>query len=106
MAGKTVSDKSAVMSAATAQGVATIPSTTGWYKGARGAMNAGGQPNVSIVITEIISSTTLGVRIVSDQIGGATSGFNAGRSDISAYNGGTLYQHNGFVYNNDDQPLA
>jgi hypothetical protein len=104
MAGKIVKATSAAITAATATGYVTIASTVGWYAGAKGAMTNGGQPNVPVIITEIASATQLGVRILSDD--DLQNKPNYGRSNVSAYNGGVLYQHEQFVFNPNDQPLA
>lgn len=73
-----------------------------------GLVMAGGATTVSIVITEIKSATELGVRIVSNDLLGQslTAGPDYGRSDPTAYNSGTVYQWEGFVYNNNDLPLS
>lgn len=107
MAGKTIAPKSAAITAATATGYVTIAATTGWYKNAKGAMTAAGQPNRSITITEILSATQMGVRIEpDDHLGPAAHGPNYGRSDVSLYNGGVVIQHEQFIFNIDDLPLS
>lgn len=113
MAGKIVKATSATVTSSTAAGYATIASTTGWYAGAKGYLTKPATATVSIVITEIVSSTVLGVRIVSDDPRGVTSGVsnsapNYGRSDISAYSGGTgvIYQNDQVIYNPNDNPLT
>lgn len=104
MAGKLISAKSATITGATAAGYVTVASTTGWYAGAKGFMTNTGQPNVPIVVTEIASSTQLGVRIRNDD--DLKNEPDYGRSNVSAYNGGTIYQNDQFVFNPNDQPLA
>lgn len=70
----------------------------------------GGVDNKSIVITEIASATSLGVRIVADDVlGPNASGPNYGRSSMTPYNsavGGMVYQHEQFIFNPDDLPLS
>lgn len=103
MAGKIIAAKSATTTAATTTGYVTIASTTGWYVGAKGALNQPGQPNVSIIITEVASATSLGVRILPDSVvGPVISSPNYGRSDVSAYNAGTIYQYDQFLYSKDE----
>lgn len=104
MAGKLIAPKSASITAATATGYVTVASTTGWYAGAKGWMTFGGQPNVPVVITEVASATSLGVRIVNEN--DLKNAPNYGRSNVSAYNGGTIYQNEQFIFNPNDQPLA
>lgn len=110
MAGRNVKQVSATITGATATGYLTVASTTGFYAGAKGAMINAGQANVSVVITEVASATSLGIRIVSDDALGITAGVgNAGprygRSSVTAYNGGTIIQHDQFVFNPNDKPL-
>lgn len=104
MAGKLIAPKSAAITAATAAGYVTIASTTGWYANAKGWMAFGGQPTVPVVITEVASATQLGVRIVNEN--DLLNRPNYGRSNVSAYNGGTINQNDQFIYNPNDQPLA
>lgn len=104
MAGKLIKPLTAAITAATATGYVTIASTTGWYAGARGAMTNGGQPNVPVIITEIASATQLGVRILDDN--DLNNRPNYGRSNVAAYNGGAIYQHDQFLFNPNDNPLA
>ena len=110
MAGRIVKEISAAITAASNAGLITIASTTGFYEGGTGAMVNGGQPNVSIVIVDIVSATTMKVRIVPQTVFlSATtqaSGPNYGYSDVSAYNGGTIIMHAQLVYNKNDAPLT
>lgn len=111
MAGRIVKQVSAAISGTTAAGYVTVASTTGFYAGAKGAMVNAGQPNVAIVITEVASATSLGIRIVPEDSFGTTNGVgnaapNYGRSNVTAYNGGTVIQHEQFIFNPNDQPLA
>lgn len=104
MAGRIIAAKAATITAATASGFVTIASTTGWYAGAKGWMAAGGQPNVPVVITEVTSATQLGVRIVNEN--DLLNRPNYGRSNVSAYNTGTINQNEQFIFNPNDQPLS
>lgn len=72
-----------------------------------GATLAGGFDNKTITITEIVSATVMGVRIEpDDHVGPAAHGTNYGRSDMTAYNGATIYQHDQFIFNPNDLPLS
>lgn len=74
-----------------------------------GLVLAGGAAGVTIVITEIVSATQMGVRIVPDSVVGAqTYGPDYGRSDCSAFNtaNGVIYQNEQFIFNIDDLPLS
>lgn len=67
----------------------------------------GGLANRSVVITEISSATVLGVRLVpDDHLGPAAHGPDYGRSDMTAWNNATIYQHEQFIYNINDLPLS
>ena len=110
MAGRIIKSLSSAIPGATAAGYITVASTTGYYAGAKGNMTNSGQPNVAVVITEIVSSTSLGIRIVPENAFGITNGIgnagpNYGRNDVSTYNGGTIYQHEQFIFNPNDKPL-
>lgn len=111
MAGRLIKPISAAITAATAGGYITVASTTGFYAGAKGWMTNTGQANVPVTITEISSATVIGIRIETENPFGITNGRsnsapNYGRSDVSAYNGGTIYQNDQFIFNPNDQPLA
>lgn len=111
MAGRIVKAISAAISAASTGGYITVASTTGFYAGAKGQMVNSGQPNVQVVITEVASATSLGIRVIPENPtaivnGKSNSAPNYGRSDISAYNGGTIYQNEQLIYNPNDLGLA
>jgi len=108
MAGKIIKEKSATITSAASTGYVTIASTTGWYAGAKGSISKPATASRMVVITEILSSTQLGVRLLPDDwhvVGAA--GPNYGRSDVSAYSGGTgtLVQFEQFLFNPDEKPL-
>lgn len=104
MAGKIIDYKTNAITAATATGYITISSVAGYYKGATVVLINGVQPVIQCVITEVLTGTDqLGICIRNSNAGSVP---NYGRSNISAYNGGTIYQHEQLVYNNNDQPLA
>jgi hypothetical protein len=108
MAGRLVKQISATITgvAAGANGYITVASTVGFYAGAKGSMNIGGA-GVSVIITEVASATSLGVRIIPDdwfQPGAA--GPNYGRSVTTAYNGGTITQYEQLIFNPNDAPLT
>jgi hypothetical protein len=107
MAGKIIAAKSAAITAINATGYVTIASTTGWYAGAKGSITAAGQTTRTLVITEVQSATVLGVRFVNDDttVPGAAAP-NYGRSDPTAYNLGTIYQNDQFIFNPNDLPLS
>jgi hypothetical protein len=110
MSGRIVKHVSAAITGATATGYLTVASTAGFYAGAKGAMINAGQDNVAVVITEVASATSLGIRIVPEDAFGITGGKgnaapNYGRSNVSAYNGGTIIQHEQFIFNPNDKPL-
>jgi hypothetical protein len=111
MAGRIVKAISATITGATAEGYITVASTVGFYASATGFMTATGEPNVAVVIVEVKSGTELGIRIIPDNPLGITNGKgnaapNYGLSDVSAYDGGTIYQSEQFIYNPNDEPLA
>lgn len=110
MAGKLVNAISATITSSTAAGYVNVASTTGFYVGGRGAMTKAATPNVQIVITEIVSATQMGVRIVPETIldNPGAGAPNYGRSDASAYSGGTglIFMHAQLIYNNNDLPLT
>lgn len=111
MAGRIVKQVSAAITGTGATGYVTVASTTGFYAGAKGAMTNTGQPNVAVVITEVASSTSLGIRIVPENAFGTTNGVgnsapNYGRSTVTAYNGGQIIQHEQFIFNPNDLPLS
>ena len=110
MSGKLIDSKHAAITAATSTGYISIASTTGWYKGATAYLNAAGQDNVEVTITEIVSATQMGVRLNTDPRGSSTAmsrpAPNYGRSDLSAYNGGTVDQPAQLIYNPNESPLT
>lgn len=74
-----------------------------------GLVLAGGAASVTCVITEVVSGTQMGVRIVPDSVVGAqTYGPDYGRSDCSAFHtaNGVIYQNEQFIFNIDDLPLS
>jgi hypothetical protein len=75
-------DKTAAITGASAVGVITIASTTGYYAGTKGWVSKGGQPGANIVISQVVDGTTLQCRLDLPYISGG--------SDLSLYNGGTL----------------
>lgn len=106
MAGKNIGHKSSAITAVTASGLITIASTTGYYKNAIVWMNDATSTAANAkrgVIMEVVSSTQLAILLRSNDAGEAPK---YGRSDMTAYNGGSITQHEQFVYNNDDAPLA
>lgn len=103
MSGKNIDFKSSAISAATATGYVTISSTTGWYKGATvWIKNSAATEAKECLITEVTSGTVLGI-LIKGTIG---EGPRYGRSNVSAFNGGTLTQLEQLVYNTNDTPLA
>lgn len=102
MAGRIVKAVSGTITAASATGYITLASTTGFYEGAKGWMINGGQPNVPVVITSV-SASQLGIRVLNEN--DLKNPPNYGRSDVSAYNGGTIYQNEQFIFNPNDKPL-
>lgn len=113
MAGKIIKELSATLSGAAATGYVTVASTTGFYKGAVCTLSNTGQPGLTVEITEVASGTSLGLRqIPEDPLGrlGAPSdralAFNYGRTSLTAYNGGTLYQPEQLIYNPNDLGLS
>lgn len=107
MAGKLINHVAATITGVNATGYVTVASTTGFYKGAKGAMTAGGQPSVSIVITEVASATSLGVRIVPDNhVSAGAHGTDYGRTNPTAYNTGSIIQHEQFLFNPNDLGLS
>lgn len=108
MAGRIIKGISATITgvAAGANGYITVASTTGFYAGAKGSMTVGGL-GVSVIITEVASATSLGIRILPDDwfVPGA-AGPNYGRSVTTAYNGGTIVQHEQLIFNPNDAPLT
>lgn len=103
MAGQIVKAASAAITAASATGYLTVSTANAalFYPRAFVWVNASGQPNVLGQITEINTTTgAMGVKLVThpnDPIGG--EGDNYGRSDLSAYNGGTIYMDEQLIYN-------
>ena len=75
-------NKTAAITGASAVGVITIASTTGYYAGTKGWVSKGGQPGVNIVISQVVDGTTLQCRLDLPYISGG--------SDLSLYNAGTL----------------
>lgn len=71
-----------------------------------GVVMSGGLASLSIVIAEVPSATSLGVRILPDSVVGTViSGPNYGRSDMTGYSAATIYQHEQFIFNYNDFPL-
>lgn len=115
MAGRLVKAQTAAITGATTAGVITVASTTGWYATAYGNMIQGANRTRCYII-EVLSSTTLAVRIIPDNPTGESTNIAGGsvvnsapnynRSDVSTYNGGTIYQDEQFIYNPNDAPLT
>lgn len=104
MAGKIIPAKSATVTVASAAGYITIASTTGYYKGAKAWLSKTGQTSVRVIITEVVSATVLGVRVINDN-GSVTN--NYGRSDVSAFTtSGVINLEEQFVYSANDTGLA
>jgi hypothetical protein len=100
MAGREIQHKASAITAATASGYITVASVTGYYKNAVVYLNAAGQPTVRCVITAIdTTANTLGILIRDIEAGSVPS---YGRSNISAYNGGSVTQNAQFVYDYSD----
>lgn len=108
MAGKYIKAAQSAISAATATGYITVSSVANFYERAFVWLNNSGQPNVLAQITEILTGTNqLGVRLVNhpgEAIGGEPT--NYGRSNLSAYNGGTVYQDEQLIYNRGENIVA
>jgi len=105
MAGKNIGHKTNAITAVTATGYITIASTVGYYKNAIVWMNDATSTvanNKRAVITEVLSATQLGIGLRSNDPGEAP---RYGRSDMTAYNGGSITQLEQLIYNNDDKPL-
>ena len=98
MAGKEIGFVVGTITGVDATGYVTLAATTGFYKGAIVWLNHAGQPSTRAVITAV-TSTTLGVRYVETDPGTAPS---YGRSDPTLYNGGTVTQHDQFIYDKSD----
>lgn len=92
MAGQTVSFQSATISAASATGYITVASAAGYFTNAIVRLFKSGQPSVQGRITSVDYSTNqMGIRL-----DGAVVVYQ--NSDVSAYNGGTIYQDSQFIY--------
>lgn len=113
MAAKLIKAASTAITAATAAGYITVASTTPFVANAKGQMSNTGQPSVNVIITEIVSATVMGIRIVPEDSRGAVSGWvsgtviganapNYGRSNVAAYNGGVIAQNDQSVYSPND----
>lgn len=105
MAGKNIGHKTNAITAVTATGLITISSTVGYYKNAIVWLNdstATAANNKRGVIMEVVSATQLAILLRSNDPGEAPK---YGRSDMTAYNGGSITQLEQFIYNNDDKPL-
>lgn len=110
MAGKFVKATQAAITAATTAGYLTVGAAASlkFYEQAFVWVNAGGQTNVMGQITAIDTTAgTLGVKLVNhpgDPVGGESK--NYGRSDLSAYNGGTVYMDDQLIYNRGENPVT
>ena len=77
--------------ATTTDGICTVPDIDGLYVAQVGIISKTGQPNAQLYIVSINSPTTILCRLmVGPNDPGYYGGDNVG-SDLSAYNGGTLY---------------
>jgi hypothetical protein len=108
MAGRIVKQAVATITGVATTGYITVASTTGFYAGAKGWLNAGGQPSQPVIITEVASATSMGVRFVPED--NFSTGQNSlkhsyGRSNPTPYNGGTITMNEQFVFNPNDKPL-
>lgn len=106
MAGKNIGHKEGTITAVTATGYITLASVAGYYKNAIVWMNdstATVANNKRAVITEVLTGTNqLGIGLRSNDPGEPPK---YGRSDMTAYNGGSITQLEQLIYNNDDKPL-
>lgn len=124
MAGFDAPAISAVISAATAAGLVTVASTTGFYVSQIGWINKSGGASTKVKIMKIVSTTTMDVQIVKDYEGleansaipnqpsaGLGAPFLDNRlkparydySDVSAYGDGTwsIYCDQQLIYGTD-----
>lgn len=103
MAGRMIDHLQGTIAAASATGYITLASVVGFYRNAVVYLNNTGQPTKRAVITDILSGTNqLGI-LFREIAAGTVPTY--GHSDVSAYNGGTVTQHEQFVYNVNDKPL-
>ena len=98
MAGREISFITANIIGVAATGTITLAATTGFYKGAIVWLNAGGQPAKQAIV-RTVTSTKLGVSFY-DTAAGTAPGY--GFSDPTLYNGGTVTQHDQFIYDKSD----
>jgi hypothetical protein len=82
--------KAAVTADSTPGGVITIASNTPFVKGAIAYLNGTGLPTLTVMITEIIATTKIGVRAIQERgstnpVNQKVSGPNYGNSDTSLY---------------------
>lgn len=106
MAGRLVSAASAIVGTATAAGFVTLPSVTGFYKGAKCWISKAGQTSLWCLITEInTTANTLGLRAIQDMGGTQAISYNYGRTDVSAFaTTGVVDMPEQLVYNPNDAP--
>jgi len=82
-------------------GFITVVSTTGFYANAKVQIyDSGTGAGASGVITNIVSSTVMGIRLDHEPDGSA----RFGRSDVSAYD--TVTQSKQLIYNQNDNNLT
>lgn len=102
MAGTLVKFKSSAFTNGS-DGYITVASTVGFYETAKVQISASGTPGAGGlgVITEIVSSTVMGIRLnLTDPDGSA----RYGRSNVAAFN--TVTQEPQLIYNPNDKPLT
>jgi hypothetical protein len=102
MSGKIVSEVSQAITAA-AGGLITVASTVGFYKTAIVWLSAAGQAGRRCIIAEVVSATQLRI-LFRDIVAGTAPTYGA--SNVAAYNGGLVVQHEQLVYNPNEVPLA
>lgn len=99
MSGREIDHKTATITAITTTGYVTIASVTGFYRGAVVWMNdstATDANNKRAIITSVNTVTNqLGIRLQSNEPGSAP---NLGNNNMTVYNGGTVTQHQQFIY--------
>lgn len=107
MAGKQIEFVSGTITGVDTHGYVTLASVAGFYEGAIVWMNdstATAPNNKQAIITEVdTTNVKLGICFRTNNAGEAPS---YGRSSMSAYNGGSVTQHEQFIYNSDDNPLS
>ena len=103
MPGKDVPAVSAALTVdGTSGGLITVASNAGFYVGAQAFMAAAGQTPVEVRITDLVSSTQIGIKIVPVPVGDhVLHSVNYGRSSAAAFTvagGWSIFQPQQFIY--------